>query len=483
MIPKSVKCYRMMGEFSYADSVLQAFIQLECVQNWFHQITQLNIINHPYFNQSLTKDLYLLIQSIACNVLDSSQLISDFEFKSKDFFKKDVKKDPFHFLFYFLDILHLEMNCPKNFNFNKEAYYKSLYDNIHSDYNTFNLFANYMEQTQNSFISNNFFSIAKYMINCPLCQSMFNYDFKKIYRFDLDELLNTRNQCDPLNMGNSLSLNNCFQYSANTKANKCGFCNNSIASQCEQIFQTSNILIIAFKRKNHTYNYQCDLRFYENFNVSNFTINKNSKNINYKLKAVISYWNNKYFANVFFNGNYFRIMDCQVNQMNPNDAILINVNQLLEYEPILLIYEINYQNNFQFVQMNSNFPLMNNMAFMMNLNSNFSNANQMTMMGSVQEYCRIGFTLKFKIIPQNWDGSSTGVFPINPQVTPDDSLKFAIEKFYQKLAKPRDAIIKFTVNNIELNVNSEQKLKDLNINESTTIYALKSPNFDELKLN
>ena len=61
--------------------------------------------------------------------------------------------------------------------------------------------------------------------------------------------------------------------------------------------------------------------------------------------------------------------------------------------------------------------------------------------------------------------------------------KFAIEKFYQKLAKPRDAIIKFTVNNIELNVNSEQKLKDLNINESTIIHALKSPNFDELKLN
>ena len=36
MIPKSVKCYQNMGEYSYANSVLQAFIQLECVQNWFH---------------------------------------------------------------------------------------------------------------------------------------------------------------------------------------------------------------------------------------------------------------------------------------------------------------------------------------------------------------------------------------------------------------------------------------------------------------
>ena len=36
---------------------------------------------------------------------------------------------------------------------------------------------------------------------------------------------------------------------------------------------------------------------------------------------------------------------------------------------------------------------------------------------------------------------------------------------------------------MELNPNSEQKLIDLNINENTTIYAIKSPDFDKLDLD
>ena len=483
MIPKSVKCYQNMGEYSYANSVLQAFIQLECVQNWFHQISQLNVINHPYFNQSLTKDLYYLIQSISGNILDSTQLINDFDFKSKIYCNKEIKKDPFHFLYYLLEILHLEMNVPKNCNFNKDLYNKLLYDNIHSDNNMFNLFVNYMDQTQNSFISDNFFSIQKYMTNCPVCKSMYSYDFKKIFRFDLDDLLNIRNQCDPLNIGNNLSLNNCFQYSSNTRTCKCYSCNYLSSSQCEQIFQTSNILIIAFKRINHTFNYKCDLRFYENFDISNFIFNQNSKKRNYKLKAVISFCNNKYYANVFFNGNYFRIIDSPINQMNPYDVIQINVNQLLEYEPILLIYEISYQNDFKSLQMAYNFTVMNNMEYMMNLNSNFVALNKMTMMVNNRGVTNFGFSLQFKVIPQNWDGTDKNTFPINLQVIPNYSVKQVIDKFYQKLVKPREAIIKFSFNNIELDTNSEQKLIDLNINEYTIIYALKSLNFDELKLS
>ena len=483
MIPKSVKCYQNMGEFSYANSVLQAFIQLECVQNWFHQISQLNIINHPYFNQPLTKDLYYLIQSISGNVLDSTQLILDFDLKSKNFWNKDIKKDPFHFLFYFLDILHYELNVPKNINFDSNLYNKSLYDNIHSDNNMFNLFINFMEQTQNSFISDNFFSIQKYMSNCPICKSMFSYDFKKIFRFDLDYLLNIRNQCDPINMRNNLSLNNCFQYSSNTKTSKCCSCNYQFSSQCEQIFQTSNILIFSFKRMNHTFNYKCDLRFYENFDVSNFIINKNSSNKNYKLKAVISFWNNKYYANIFFNGNYFRIVDSHINQMNPYDVIQINVNQLLDYEPILLIYEINYQNNLKQSQMVPNFSFQHNMPYMMNLNLNFVSSNQMAYMGNNLLSTKLGFNLKFKVIPQNWDGKKEGTFPITIQVLPENTVKYAVDKFYQKLVKPREAIIKFSYNNIDLDPNSNQILNNLNINSSTIIYALKSLDFDELKLS
>ena len=130
-----------------------------------------------------------------------------------------------------------------------------------------------------------------------------------------------------------------------------------------------------------------------------------------------------------------------------------------------------------------NFSVMNNMEYMMNLNSNFVALNKMTMMVNNRGVTNFGFSLQFKVIPQNWDGTDKNTFPINLQVIPNYSVKQVIDKFYQKLVKPREAIIKFSFNNIELDTNSEQKLIDLNINEYTIIYALKSLNFDELKLS
>ena len=32
--PASIKNFQIMGEYSYTNSVLQALIQLECVQEW-----------------------------------------------------------------------------------------------------------------------------------------------------------------------------------------------------------------------------------------------------------------------------------------------------------------------------------------------------------------------------------------------------------------------------------------------------------------
>ena len=88
------------------------------------------------------------------------------------------------------------------------------------------------------------------------------------------------------------------------------------------------------------------------------------------------------------------------------------------------------------------------------------------------------------VIPENWNNDEKDSFPIVPQVTKDYTVKETIDKFYSKLLKKREAIIKFTYNNdIELNPNSEQKLIDLNIDENTTIYAIKSPDFDKLDLD
>ena len=111
-----------------------------------------------------------------------------------------------------------------------------------------------------------------------------------------------------------------------------------------------------------------------------------------------------------------------------------------------------------------------------------SNINQGFNQNNIGYTGTIGFNLKFLVIPQNWNGDNNNAFPITPQVTPDFTIKDTIDKFYSKLIKPRQAIIKFTFNNMDLDVNSTQTLRQLNINENSVIHALKSPNFDALKL-
>lgn len=473
--PKSIKTYQIMGEFSYANSVLQAFIQLECFQEWIKEFQSNGSINLLYYNSSLTKDLYLLFMSLFSGNLDSSKLILDFNAKSQELWDKNINQDPLHFLFYFLDIIHCENNMPKNINFNMNSYNQSLIYNIHSDQESLKLFKFYLAETQNSFISNNFYNINKYMVNCSQCQCMFTYDFKKIFTFNLEELLVQHYQSNPLKM---FSLNDCFRYSTNPRICRCQLCNSTSACEHIQSYQFANVLIIAFKRSSHNYNYKGDVRFYTQFDISEFLLNKNSTNKKYILKAVIScYGMNNYFTDVLINGTYFRIMDCKFG----TDVKRININEMLRFEPMLLIYEIdNYQNNFQFTFMKmQNMGMMNNMQQMMVQNATFSRPIQEFQMINGNAMANNLF-LKFKVIPENWDGTDNDSFPINPQVTFDSTLKYAIDKFYTKLAKPREAITKFTFNDIELDVNSQNKLKDMNINGNSIIYAIKSPNFAQI---
>ena len=163
------------------------------------------------------------------------------------------------------------------------------------------------------------------------------------------------------------------------------------------------------------------------------------------------------------------------------------VYKLMEYEPVLLFYEIDYQGklyakmqNLQKIQ-----SVINMAQFfdMMMKNFMFSNSQSPLVQNTIVNAFNYGFNLKFLVIPQNWNKDEKEAFPISPQVTKDSTVKYTIDKFYSKLIKKREAIIKFTYNNnIELDPNSEQKLCDLNIDENSIIYAIKSPNFDNLDL-
>ena len=475
-----------MDESSYANSALQAIIQLECFQEWIKYLNNTNNINHPFFNITITKDLYLLFCCLANgNYLDSSKVILDYNLKSQELWKKEISKDPYHFIQCLLQILHSENNIMPNPNFNLNVYNQSLINFARFDNQVFQLFNNYLNQTCNSFISNNFYNIQKFLVNCNNCGTiMYSYDVFPIITFNYENLILLRNQYYPLKTMKKLSLTDCFEVSQFPKNIQCQFCGAFYGNESKKMFQASNVLIISIKRYNHNYNYRNDVKFYLELDISNFIVNQNSENKKFKLKAVVSCYNiNQYLADVYINGCFYRIVDWKQGL----DVKPINVNQLMEYEPVLLFYEIDYQGKlFEKMQKLQQLQTALNMAQFLNMmmkNFMFASVQSPIVQNNNFNSSKLGFNLKFLVIPQNWNQDERECTPISPQVMKDSTVKYTIDKFYSKLIKKREAIIKFTYNNnIELNPNSEQKLCDLNIDENSIIYAIKSPNFDNLDL-
>ena len=113
-------------------------------------------------------------------------------------------------------------------------------------------------------------------------------------------------------------------------------------------------------------------------------------------------------------------------------------------------------------------------------NNNYENANNNQVNQDVNPS---NIFLEFKIVPKNWDNSENTIkTKIKAQVTLDSTLKYAINNFYSKLVKPREAITEFKFNDNVLDVNSQAKLKDLGINEQSKIIAIHSDDFDTLNL-
>ena len=481
-LPKSIKSFNLSKETSYANSVLQAFLHLECVQKWIEKLRNSSFITNSFSESSITKSIYLLYDNISKgNDLDSSQLIKDFDFKSQTLIFKNNAQDPFHFLHNLLKFLHTENNTPINPNFNFELYRQNLINNICNDEKIFAYFNNYLEQTQNSFISNYFNNIKKYNVSCPKCQLLFNYDARKIIRFNLNEIALIRNQIDPSN-NNKISLNDCFKCSKKLKNNICPICQNKTAYELQQIYNSASVLIIEINRNNTNSEFKNDLKFYLDLDVSEIIINKKCENKNYKLKAVIGrYGINKYFADVLIKSNYYRFLDCK---MGMDVKILKNyVNDLMQFEPQILIYEVNYPNQIlEETKKKEDIPNFNQISDLSNtMMINFNLINNSPQLFQINNYVNY-FTLKFIIRPQIWDGKEENAIIIYIQASNNLTIKEVINRFFTKLGKPKEAIINFTFNDSQLDINSEEILSNLNIDEYSIIYALKSANYDELVL-
>ena len=484
---KAVKNYNINMEASYINSVLQALISIDCIKNWIKILNNSNIMDKV--EASLTKEFYQMFCSAYSGQqkIDSTNIIFHFENKTRMIYNKNIIKDPYHFLFYFLNILHFENNSPLNPNFDMNIYQNQMFQTLTNDDMMLKLYRDYFQQTQNSVISDYFFNTLKYAMTCPLCLPIYSYDHKKIFHFDVDQFRIIRDQMYPHRINKNLSLDECFfcYYRGNPQI--CNICGNYNSYNYQKIYCSSRVLIFSFKRNNHIF--KGDIDFGVDFSISNYVINKSyCYNRKYILKSIISYCNiPKYFADVNINNNWVRFMDIN----NSYDAkILKNISELYRFEPQILIYELEeFQNTFINPFYDKNEMLQNynqliqlqmqglQMNLMKNINNNFMLSNNVMNIQDLSNQM-----IKFLIIPENWDNSKENSMKILCHATQNDTIEKMINNFFIKLQKPRQAITRFIFNNQIIDPYSKLKLKDLCINGKSTIYAIKSFNFDLLKL-
>jgi len=505
-------------ENSYANAVLQAFSALDCIRHWINELNKSNLMRSV--QASLTKEFYMLFYNLYCgNQVDSTNLISILENQVRVIYNKDMRKDDYHALYYLLDILHLENNCPITPNFDISSYQNQYMQNMKNENYMYNLFCKFYQQTTNSVISQYFYNIEKYFTLCFKCDKIFYYDHKLIITFDLDKFISLRNQEFLNNISPNISLAQCFYYYQKEKFCQCPICRSPMSREQTQILFSTKVLILRFKRSFHKL--RGDVNFETEFNINNMinsNTNRETMSKKYHLKSIISLYQSKngfkYFSDVCINNIWYRF--CDNNDLNINIRN-ININNLKEYEPQMLIYELEKDNNqlnpfynsfenknimnimqlismqmkvlqsMQFMQNvynnanfnNIKFNVRNNNNFNFNNFNNFHNQNQNNN-NNIQKSQYL--SLEFVIIPENWNGNKKDSMIIKPQVTFEDTIEKAIDNFFTKLLKPREAIKKFMFNNIIISPNTKLKLREFGIKNNSTIYAIKADNFDILSI-
>jgi hypothetical protein len=408
-------------------------------------------------------------------------------------------------LHYLLELLHLENNCAINPNFNIQLYENQIYQNKNNDNMVYNLFCNYYKQTTNSTISQYFYNIEKYQINCQICrQTIYFYSYKKIFRFEIDKYRMFRDEACPNRKGYNLSLNECFLCYQGGKQCQCTICGNPYATDMRKIFTSTQVIIIDLNRNNHTFKCDVDFDLYIDLLEGNYIIPHSQEsmfNTKYKLKAVVSLYYNgmpKYFADICINNNWYRYMDLK----NKNGVKrLQNICELREHEPQLLIYELeNTQKNFlnpfynRINKGNNNIFSMQQLFLMqmkqmlikqqlfqkMQQNLMYQNIN---INPYIKKNNNDNLTIEFLVIPENYNSLNKDEIIIRLHVKSEDIIEKVIDNFFNKLEKPKEAIKEFKFNGNVIDINSQVKLEDFGITNDSKIYATKAPDFDHLNLS
>ena len=388
--------------YSYANSVIQSLGNLDCIKQLINRQNLQYLKNNPRFG--LTTEFLKIL--IIINEVKKEPIIDDLINSFKQAYKNNqfnikspnvLSQDPFHFLYFLLQFIHLEINIDVDQNYNINNYNNQNVTNHKNDDYMLSLFLDFFTKTQNSFISNNFYNTNRNVYNCPNCGEYYFYSMATILRIDVESAFNYRNCLFPFKNGTNLDIDDIFRFFGTKEKVNCKFCNNS-TEKFTEMFSPAHILIISLERNKH--NFKNDIDFDEKININNYISKKVIEkqlqfNFNYKLKSCISYSSqiNKYFANCYINGIWVRITDSKVEKLGSK-------NNLFEYEPQILIYECieednlnnssnsgylnnpslmtqsniqNNNNNPQINQNNNNIQVNSNNMFSMNNNQNFNN--------------------------------------------------------------------------------------------------------------
>ena len=371
------------GEFSYIHSVLQCFLM--------HPFMKEIINNSNYYfqdNQSfrLTNQMINLFDTINQGNTGNSKNIIDLFYQivneKLDSFGGDDRyklKDPYHFLYFFLHFLHLELNfSDKNFNvdnlINVQLPIKKQENLIQ------NIFANFLFSNHgNSLIFKYFLSSEKNQYLCNNCGIYYDFSINSIFTMYLPQIIRFKIKN---NRNSSVTLDDCFECYCNDNELYCQHCNSNISIRQYKRIYNGKSLIIRFKR--NSLGNVCDVNFPYTFDFTNYT-GLNDGDINnrlYVLKSCISFNNNnrKYFADININvhsnsGKWVRYMDSQV-------KVLDNPDDIKRYEPQILIYELKIlepNNNFGNQNMNNNQNFDPNRIIIQSNYNNYNINNQMNM--------------------------------------------------------------------------------------------------------
>ena len=385
--------------FSYVHAALQPLCFLDTTKNLFSFMENNGMRYNNFF--PMANELLKIIERVNSGIVPDSQNILFYygkkylENQMNIISKNVLATDPFHFLYFLFQFLHLETNmCNK---YDNTLFNQSLNAMKNDDY-IYMQFLMFIMKTQNSIISNDFFNTVRYTYVCQMCGKYYFYGLQNIYRMNIDTIRYFRDKADPMKQGTNLDLSELFTCYSGGTYNNCRNCGNNRCPRYTRICFPAKTIIISLERKNHPF--KNDINILSHFDLLPFISKTRTAGLNlntiYELKAVISYINfgnfGKYFSDckIRINNNqiWVRYIDSFYQIIQPNDVCI--------YEPQILIYEIynppqamqnninNMFNNNTIIGNNNDYISFNNMnnnlAKMMYNNMMNNNINNMMMM-------------------------------------------------------------------------------------------------------